>query len=75
MDALAKLSIEIFGDASRYASLPEYAPVADARARPGALTPLTSPTRRPGSAQRPWSIAGIVRSMILRSSQTDQRSM
>ena len=26
MDALAKLSIDVFGDASRYASLPEYAP-------------------------------------------------
>jgi len=26
MDALAKLSIDVFGDASRYASMPEYAP-------------------------------------------------
>ena len=26
MDALAKLSIDVFGDESRYASLPEYAP-------------------------------------------------
>ena len=31
-----------------------------------------NPATRP---QRPWSIAGIVRTMIFRSSQIDQRSM
>ncbi|HYH94164.1 MAG TPA: LCP family protein [Candidatus Saccharimonadales bacterium] len=37
MDAVAKLSMDIFGNASRYASLPEYAPVPTPS--PGSTTP------------------------------------
>jgi len=42
IDALARLSIEVFGNASRYASLPEYAPTA-APPSPGAASPSPAP--------------------------------
>ena len=66
MKKIGAMSVKLFGDDSRYYKPP--ASPAPRRRRRG---------RAPAVArdQRPWSIAGTVRSMILRSSQSDQRSM